>query len=260
MGGAPEAEKIAFPRISTGRKPGGGDARGVEASGDIGLQIEQPVVGAWRRREVARIGRVRGIEPRLELRTHFVIGAADAGADGGCDAVTDGAERFHRGKCRFQHAADGALPAGMGGADHTRFRIGEQDGGAIGGQDAEREAGFVCHHRVGFGPFAHWPRCGHRHRFAAVNLVQSQKWCIGREVRCDTGAVLGQRSTLIARAGATIERSEDAGGHATLPPEKAMGDIFFSGEVGGGQDQHGYSLPCQPPPVKNRAAAHWPAA
>ena len=44
-----------------------------------------------------------------------------------------------------------ALPAGMGGTDHAGLRVGEQDRRAIGGEDAEREAGPVGDDGVGMG-------------------------------------------------------------------------------------------------------------
>ena len=50
------------------------------------------------------------------------------------------AQTFHRRKRRLQHAVERALPAGMGGADHPRFRVGEQDHAAVGAGDAERKA------------------------------------------------------------------------------------------------------------------------
>ena len=49
-----------------------------------------------------------------------------------------GAEPLHRRDRRLGHAAERAVPAGMGGADHARLRVGEQDRRAVGGEDAEQ--------------------------------------------------------------------------------------------------------------------------
>ena len=57
---------------------------------------------------------------------------------------------------RFQHAAEGTLPAGMRRADHARFRVGQQDRAAVGGEHAEEQARPIGHQRVGFGCA---PRC-----------------------------------------------------------------------------------------------------
>ena len=54
--------------------------------------------------------------------------------------------------------ADRAAPAGMGGADHAGLGVGEQDRRAVGGDDAERDAGAVGHHGVGARTGARRPR------------------------------------------------------------------------------------------------------
>ena len=51
-------------------------------------------------------------------------------------------------------------PAGMGRADHARLAVGQQHRRAIGGDDAEQQAGPVGDQRVGLRPL------GMRHGFA----------------------------------------------------------------------------------------------
>src|SRR5690606_9400205 len=50
-----------------------------------------------------------------------------------------------------EDAADRALPAGMGGADHACYGIGEEDRRAVGGQYAQCDAGTSGDEGVGLG-------------------------------------------------------------------------------------------------------------
>ena len=56
---------------------------------------------------------------------------------------------LHRRDGGLDHAAERALPAGMGRADHAGLAVGEQHRRAIGGEDAEQQAGPVGDQRVG---------------------------------------------------------------------------------------------------------------
>ena len=85
------------------------------------------------------------------------------------DPAALGAEPLHLRDRRLDHAAERALPAGMGGADHARLAVGEQDRRAVGGEDAEREAGPVGDHRVG-------AAAGHRRARARSTSIASAEW------------------------------------------------------------------------------------
>ena len=71
--------------------------------------------------------------------------------------------------------ADRAAPAGMGGADHAGLGIGQQDGRAVGGDDAESDIGAVRHHRVGARAVAGSPRCRHLDHVGAVHLHEADE-------------------------------------------------------------------------------------
>ena len=61
---------------------------------------------------------------------------ADQGTDGGDNPRALGAEFFHGGKGGVDDAAQGALPAGMSGTDHTAIAVGKQHRRAVGRQHA----------------------------------------------------------------------------------------------------------------------------
>ena len=100
--------------------------------------------------EESGIGRRQLHETCAEFRTDFVIRLADAGADGGGDALRAARQAVSiAATCGFDHAAKRALPAGMRCADDARFGIGEQHRRAICGKNAERDAGDIRRHGVG---------------------------------------------------------------------------------------------------------------
>ena len=72
----------------------------------------------------------------------------------------------HRRHDGFQHAVQRTLPAGMGGADHARRRIGQQDRAAIGGEHAQQQARPIGDQRVGLGCGGIVPGCGHGERWS----------------------------------------------------------------------------------------------
>ena len=71
---------------------------------------------------------------------------------------TLGAERDHRRDRLVGDPGQRAAPAGMGGADHARFGIGEQHRRAVGGDDAEQQARPVGDQRVGVRALVVGPR------------------------------------------------------------------------------------------------------
>ena len=79
----------------------------------------------------------------------------------------------------------------MGGADHPRLGIGEQHRGAIGGEDAQRDAGQRRDHAIAFRPGGEIPVRAHDMDNGAVNLRQGDEPGSGRQRRDDAGAVLG---------------------------------------------------------------------
>ena len=80
-------------------------------------------------------------EPLLEVDADLIGGLGDAGADDGDDAARVGAQGLHGRDGGVDHAAQRALPAGVGGADDAGLGIGQQDRRAVGGQDAADHAG-----------------------------------------------------------------------------------------------------------------------
>ena len=81
----------------------------------------------------------------------FVGSARNARADRRGDAVDARAERQHRRDRLVGDPRHRAAPAGVGGGDHARLGVGEQDRGAVGGDDAEDQPGRGGDERVGVG-------------------------------------------------------------------------------------------------------------
>ena len=138
-------------------------------------------------------------------------------------AIVPGAERLHGGDSRLQHARDRAAPAGVGGADHAGCRVAKQDGRAIGGDDAEGDAGAVGHHGVGAGPL---PAAQ-----AAVAMTTSAPCTWVRPSRAAGSAPIARAararfsstaSRAILAGQAAVQAGEGAGGNAAQPGEEAV--------------------------------------
>ena len=106
------------------------------------LQVELEMSFTAGREKAVIVGIGLG-EAAREPVVDLVGFAGDGRADRRGDAGAVGAEQLHRGDRGLDHPAQRALPAGMGGADHAGIRVGEQDRRAVGGEDAERQAGPV---------------------------------------------------------------------------------------------------------------------
>ena len=107
------------PRFSTRVNAGAGKAGGDKA-GQIELRMARPAGG-----EEAGIIRIRPGELLNHLVADLVIALADHRADCNNEAAARGAQPLHGGDRRFQYPGKRAAPAGMGGADNARLRIGE---------------------------------------------------------------------------------------------------------------------------------------
>lgn len=75
----------------------------------------------------------------------------DARANCSGNAFGSCAEVQHGAYGGFQNAVQGALPTCVRRTNDTRLGIGEQNGGAVSGENAERDTPFVGHHGVGLG-------------------------------------------------------------------------------------------------------------
>ena len=87
------------------------------------------------------------------------------------DRLPRGAGGDHGGDGVGDHAIESAAPAGMGGADHAGAIVGEQHRRAIGGEDAEHEAGTARDHRVGDRRTVPGPRIIYMHDVGGVALL-----------------------------------------------------------------------------------------
>ena len=70
-----------------------------------------------------------------DLVAHRILRGADAGADGGADALRPGAELRHGLYGVRGHPAQRAFPARVGSADHARPGVFEQDRVAVGSEN-----------------------------------------------------------------------------------------------------------------------------
>ena len=132
------------------------------------------------------------------------------------------AEPLHRGDGRLDDPGQRALPAGVGGADDARLRVGEQDHAAVGAGDAERQARRRGDDPVAARPRVRRPVLGDRDRVGRMDLIGHREALRrdaerGRHPR----AVLRHRLGRVARADAAVERSVDAFGDAAPRVKKA---------------------------------------
>jgi hypothetical protein len=152
---------------------------GVESGGEelgaIGFfQVEEDVFGrglvAWRHpiepldgigflagaefvKPVGGVGKL-GMELRGKLGTDFVTAGTDGGADGGEETGGPGAKvHLHSPDGFDDDAGQGAAPSGVDGGYGAILGVNEENGDAVGGLDAEEEAGTVGDGGVAFRGF-----------------------------------------------------------------------------------------------------------
>src|SRR5208337_3160871 len=75
-----------------------------------------------------------------EFGPDLIASGVDQRSERDSNFAAASAEPFHRHERRLDHAVERALPAGVGGADHTFRRVDEEQHAAIGAGHAEREA------------------------------------------------------------------------------------------------------------------------
>ena len=223
MGGSAVGEEPRFVGISVEPERGDtADPGGGEASDAIGFEVEMRLAsGAVG--EKAVVGGVVGQEAGAEALVDLIAGARDARADRGGDAIDPRAEAEHRGDGAVGDPGEGAAPAGVGGTDHARFAVGEQDRGAIGGNDRQQEAGAGGDQRVGLGSLVVGPGIGDDDAVGRVDLIGRHQWRAG-EKEVGGAAAVGERG----RVGLG-ERAV-----ARLGAEEAVGD----GDGRGGERAH----------------------
>ncbi len=168
-------------------------------------KVEHGMAVAARRREKRRIACLSGDEAGYEFGADLVVAPADRRSEAGDDALAAGTERDHSLDGAFEHATERALPSGMGGTDHACFRIGEKDRAAIGGENAEDDAGRCRHQRIGIRPRAVVTGVDDD-RVRRMDLVHRGKpsW-LGAEPTGDPGSVLADPFPLVVRAEPTFK-------------------------------------------------------
>ena len=115
-----------------------GDRRLLQPPQDKAGQVELAFVVGLSGVEEAVAARIVVGEAIFEIDADLIAGGRDAGADDGDHAARFGAEGLHGGYGRMDDAVQRALPAGMGRADDPGLGIGQQDRGAVGGEDGAR--------------------------------------------------------------------------------------------------------------------------
>ena len=135
MGGA--AEAVETDRIGIGVDPDDVDAadfRKAEAMRDIARKVEMQFAAV-------SFGEEPGVacilvEEAVAKGAIDLIGLlGDAWTNCGNDAVAPSANIFHCQNGDVGDSGKGAAPAGVGGTDHARFGVSEQDWGTICGED-----------------------------------------------------------------------------------------------------------------------------
>src|SRR5262245_48232294 len=199
------------------------DALAGNATLEIGRQVEHLVAGPHRRRK--KIGIVRGFGNKLggEIWADFISLLRDRRTDDGCDALASRPIFFHDGNGRITDPGKGALPAGMRSADDAPFRIGEENGRAIGSEDGNGETGSCRDDGITLGRLQHVPRSVGNDNVGAVPLPRGEQLVVhDPEPFADFGAIPRDRRLVVTRSEAAIERSEKPFGMAALASEEAM--------------------------------------
>jgi len=111
------------------------------------------VAGAEFVEPIGGIGEL-GVELDGDFGADFVTAAADRGTDGGEEIDGLGAEmHLHLADGFDGDAGEGAAPSGVNGGHSAVFGVDEENGDAVGGLDAEEEAGTVGGRGVAFAGF-----------------------------------------------------------------------------------------------------------
>ena len=174
-------------------------------------------------REKAARGAVLGGETLDQIGADLVIGLPDHRPDGGADVAARGAEPFHGGDGRLDDARQRAAPAGMRGADHMGFRIGEQDRAAIGRGHADGKRAHAGDDGVGARPRVGRPRSFGDNDLGRMHLIEGEEAVrLDAERRRHARAVFRDMAGVVLRAGAAIEARIDAAGHAAGAGEEGM--------------------------------------
>ena len=117
---------------------------------------------------------------------------------------------------------------------HTRLGVGEEDGGAVGGGDAQRHAGRGGHEAVEAGIEA--GRI-HRAHLRAVHLPGDGERVRGEAERFGEAAtVLSDAGRIVGGAQTEVERGVRRLAHAAVPRREGGGEAGDAGEDGGAEE------------------------
>src|SRR6185437_2005816 len=206
----------------------------LEPHPDKAGEIEHGVVLARRGNEVQCILRIGRDESLDEFAAYLIAVLADQRPDRRNDAAWFGAECFHRRDGGFQNACQRALPAGVGGADHARGRIDQQDRSAVGRGDADRKTCVPCYDGVAARPRRALPRPAGHHGIGRVGLEQCEEMTRrNAHLFCHPATIFRDMRRIIQRADAGIEAGIDAIGYATVAGKEGMA------QAGNGREQRG---------------------
>ena len=147
-----------------------------------------------------------GIEKSgYEFGPDFVVRLADRWAEYGLDLLPFRSQTFHGIDRVFQHAAERAFPARMGGADHACMLIKKQDRAAVGGDHADGQSRLVGDYRIRFRPLtfigAINDNCVRRMNLPGVG----NDGRFGTKRCCSAAAILVHCFTVVGGADADIE-------------------------------------------------------
>ncbi len=196
-------------------------ARGAQAAMHIALQVELGVGALGTALEELGVGWVLLGDLVDEFRPDLITILPNARADRCGNALAACTELEHGLHGVFDNTAISTAPSGMGGSDDTGLGIGHQHGRAIGGEDAEDEAGNGRDHRIralgdvgGFG--------NHQH-FGGVNLEHGAKLLRHRvEMFGHAAAVFVDMAAFVAATLSAIQTGIDALADATRAAKKGV--------------------------------------
>ncbi len=185
------------------------------------MQVELPMIPPAGQEEPRGLRIVRG-DACLKGLVDLVTGLGDTGADRSTDAMLLRTQLLHRGNGVFQHTAKRAFPPGMRGTDHPGFRVGEQYGRAVCGQDTYNKARPVSYHGIGVRAGIIGPRLFHDHAVRRMHLIDGDQAGAGRDRLHRAAAILCDVGRVVARTDPDVQPSHLALGDTAMPAQKAM--------------------------------------
>ena len=177
---------------------------GLQSRLDITLDIKLAMAGPARCKE-SRIVRIGPFEACAKTAINLIARLRNAWANDRGNAAAQCAKRHHGINRPVSNACQCAPPPGMGSADNSCLRIGQQNRSAIRSQYTKQQAGPVCNQRIGPRPGVIAPWIAHCHAIGGMDLIDRDQFRAGPDRLHRKRAVFLDKLWVIARSRPTIQ-------------------------------------------------------